>query len=102
MPSPFFSLALLAAHSYLHIASASPDAWSRLRDPYPRDCSGTASPAEWAVYTSLDELAACDQTTRLDFSLYNPSRPVIRACSTSPDTQAAKGCSARCLQGVRG
>ncbi|KAJ5804625.1 uncharacterized protein N7518_000928 [Penicillium psychrosexuale] len=88
MPSSLFSagfivqaLALLAALPY---ASAGPsdDVWSLLLSPCPRDCSETSSPAEWAVYNSLYQLSTCNQTTRVAFSLYNPSSG-IRACSTS-------------------
>lgn len=82
--SPGFLVQALALLTTLAHAVASPsdDVWSRLLSPCPRDCSETSSPAEWAVYESLDQLSTCNQTTRVAFSLYNPSSG-IRACSTS-------------------
>ncbi|KAE8306364.1 hypothetical protein BDV41DRAFT_585895 [Aspergillus transmontanensis] len=92
MPSPFFFLALSLSltHSVQVAADPSFDAWSQVWKPCPRDCSEIPSPAEWAVYSSVDQLTTCNQTLRLDFSLYNPSNPAIRACSASQSYPAAK------------
>ena len=102
MPSSLFSarfivqaLALIANLPYAG-AGPSGDVWSRLLSPCPRDCGETSSPAEWAVYKSLYQLSTCNQTTRVAFSLYNPS-PGIRACSTSTDVLPVKAAIADIL-----
>ncbi|KAL4799251.1 hypothetical protein BDV19DRAFT_385501 [Aspergillus venezuelensis] len=64
------------------------DAWSRLWNPCPTECTGS-SPSEWAVYDKIGHLAACNRTTRLQFSLYTPSSP-IRACSVPSKSDTAK------------
>ncbi|KAA8646796.1 uncharacterized protein ATNIH1004_005471 [Aspergillus tanneri] len=51
------------------------------------------SSAEWATYNELGRLAACNQTIRLQFSLYNPSSS-IRACSVSSHSPSAKAAQA--------
>lgn len=89
MPS-FYSLALALAT--LSGAFASPDAWSRIWDPCPTDCSSSSSPDGWGVYHSLDDLSLCNKTTRLQFSLYSDStsRPAIRACTVSSEIPTTK------------
>ena len=86
----FRSLALFFAT--LSGISASPDAWSRLWNPCPAACGSDSLPRDWAVYHGIDRLSACNQTTRLEFSLYsdNPSHSAIRACTSSPEIQSLK------------
>ncbi|KAL4765634.1 uncharacterized protein BDW70DRAFT_168842 [Aspergillus foveolatus] len=89
-PSELLWLAFSFITLFLNQASAVPahDAWSRLWHPCPTGCDNSTT-AEWAAYDGLGRLSACNQTSRLDFSLYSPPS-IIRACSASSSTSLAK------------
>lgn len=85
-----FALYLLALTLVtLNSVIAAPDAWSQLWQPCPRTCDTTSSSSEWPLYRGISQLLQCNETVRLQFSLYSgdSSHPAIRACTSSSEVK---------------
>lgn len=61
-------------------AAASFEVWSSAGNPCPRLCPPNSLPAEWNLYSEIDQLTGCNGTMLLDFSVYSSGISGIRAC----------------------